>query len=572
MPRADSELEHEEVVMYARARSPRLAASFALALLAALPASSAPQIDDGAWSPLGAGGSAPSPRREFGAVYDVTNQRYLIFAGAWGDLQGGYLLFNEVWTLSLGSTPTWSQLSIAGPTPGERHTPQWGYDPARNRVLVFGGYGRHYPGGPYEYLNDVWQLSLDGTPAWTELHPTGTPPAGRLAGTAVYDLFRQRFVGFGGTVGLPVDTWALDLSGDPAWTNVVTDSTAPPGSYGMTSVYDPVRDRMITFGGSTSDGYYGVHNDVWALELHGAQPAWHRIVPQGPLPIPRRTLTSIYDPLRDRMVIFGGWDSQGETQSSFLNDVWALSLSGNPQWTPLAPTGGPPVGRVAAAAVYDPVADRMVVFGGWNGSVMLGDTWFLGWGGSGQSASMTSSTDADPGEARVQWDVQNATSPYAAVYRREQGTPWTSLATVEADASGVVTFVDGTVSPGGRYGYLLVVPSQRGGEFGGETWVDVPATIEVDPPALSFALDRVLPNPVVDRFAVTLSLPDAAPTRLDVFDLAGRRIATRDVGSLGSGRHVIEMGRAGDYRPGIYFLRLSRSDRSLTGRVVIGGV
>jgi len=26
-----------------------------------------------------------------------------------------------------------------------------------------------------------------------------------------------------------------------------------------------------------------------------------------------------------------------------------------------------------------------------------------------------------------------------------------------------------------------------------------------------------------------------------------------------------------DYRPGIYFLRLSRSDRSLTGRVVIGG-
>jgi galactose oxidase-like protein len=536
------------------------------------PASSATQVDDGAWSPLAAGGSAPSPRRQFGAVYDVTNHRYLIFAGSWGDLHGGYLLFNEIWTLSLGATPAWTQITVSGPQPGERHSPQWGYDPARNRILVFGGYGRHYPGQPYEYLNDVWELSLNGTPTWTELFPTGTAPAGRLAGTAVYDIYRQRFVGFGGTVGLPVDTWSLDLSGDPTWAEVVTDNTSPPGSYNMTSIFDPVRDRMITFGGSTGSGYYGVHNNVWALELHGVQPAWHQILPQGPLPIARRSGTSIYDPLRDRMVIYGGWDALGETQSSFLGDTWALSLSGSPEWTELAPTGSLPIGRATMSAVYDPIDDRMVVFGGWNGSIMLGDTWSLGWGGTASSASLTTSTEADPGEARVQWDVTNVTSPYAAVYRRQEGTPWSSLATLEADASGVVTFVDGTVTPGERYGYMLVVPSERGGEFGGETWVDIPATaVGVDPPALSFALERVGPNPVVDRFQVSCSLPDAAPTRLDVFDLAGRRIVTRDVGSLGAGRHVVDLGRAGEYRPGVYFMRLSRPDRSLTGRVLIGG-
>jgi len=84
------------------------------------------------------------------------------------------------------------------------------------------------PRGAYEYLNDIWQLSLDGTPAWTELTPTGTPPTGRLAGVAAYDVYRQRFVGFGGTLNVPVDTWQLDLSGDtPAWSTVETDSTSP---------------------------------------------------------------------------------------------------------------------------------------------------------------------------------------------------------------------------------------------------------------------------------------------------------------------------------------------------------
>lgn len=34
--------------------------------------------------------------------------------------------------------------------------------------------------------------------------------------------------------------------------------------------------------------------------------------------------TAIFDPARDRMVVFGGWDGAS------LNDVWALSLAGEP--------------------------------------------------------------------------------------------------------------------------------------------------------------------------------------------------------------------------------------------------
>jgi hypothetical protein len=128
-------------------------------------------------------------------------------------------------------------VAIDGPLPGERHSPQWGYDEARNRVLIFGGYGRHYPSSPYyEYLNDAWELSLDGVPHWTEFLPTGQTPSGRLAGAAVFDPLRQRFVGFGGTVGLPVDTWVLNLQVQANWEPLPVSGTRPNGSYAMTSV------------------------------------------------------------------------------------------------------------------------------------------------------------------------------------------------------------------------------------------------------------------------------------------------------------------------------------------------
>src|SRR5206468_5965990 len=130
-------------------------------------------------------------------------------------------------------------------------------------------------------------------------------------------------------------------------------------SYGMTSTYDVRRDRMLIFGGSTSDDYHGVHNNVWALNLSGV-PTWSKFDTLATAPSARRSLTSIYDPIRDRMVIFGGWDSSTDDTTAFLGDVWALSLGLQPSWTPLAPGGPVPSHRDAMGAAYDPVFDRMV--------------------------------------------------------------------------------------------------------------------------------------------------------------------------------------------------------------------
>src|SRR5258708_4233562 len=279
------------------------AALFALALaftFVARPAMAQGGAPDGVWSQLDPSATAPSPHREYVSVYDEGRDLYLIFGGAGPTAPNPNSLLSEVWTLSLGDSPAWSLLDVA-PGPGPRHSPQSGYDPARQRLIIFGGYGCHYPGSATDYLNDVWELSLDGTPAWTELSPTGTPPSARLAGASVYDPIRQRLVVFGGTVGATCNTYALDLSGqgDPAWSVLPVSGQPPIAGYGMTTIYDPVRDRMLMFGGSTSDDYYGVHNDTWALTL-GDSPAWTKLAPGGTLPTARRTLTSIYAPVLDR--------------------------------------------------------------------------------------------------------------------------------------------------------------------------------------------------------------------------------------------------------------------------------
>ena len=93
--------------------------------------------------------------------------------------------------------------------------------------------------------------------------------------------------------------------------------------------------------------------------------------------------------------------------------------------------------------------------------------------------------------------------------------------------------------------------------------------VAVDPqPAPGLALAGARPNPASDRLTVSFSLPDASPARIDLWDVAGRRLRTREVGALGAGSHVVDL--AGERLPaGIYLIRLTRGDRALSARAVV---
>jgi hypothetical protein len=90
------------------------------------------------------------------------------------------------------------------------------------------------------------------------------------------------------------------------------------------------------------------------------------------------------------------------------------------------------------------------------------------------------------------------------------------------------------------------------------------------PRALSFAPAK--PNPFNGKVAFRFSLPEAGAARLDVFDLAGRRLKTWEWNTLEAGDHSIDWdGRteAGRSAPtGTVLLRLNAMGRTLTQKAV----
>ena len=104
---------------------------------------------------------------------------------------------------------------------------------------------------------------------------------------------------------------------------------------------------------------------------------------------------------------------------------------------------------------------------------------------------------------------------------------------------------------------------QSNGQLGGT--VDVPAEA-----TLAFALDPVRPNPSRGgALTVHFSLPSAAPARLELLDVAGRRIAAREVGSLGAGRHAVALADDVRLAPGIFFARLRQGANIRTLRLAV---
>jgi hypothetical protein len=88
-----------------------------------------------------------------------------------------------------------------------------------------------------------------------------------------------------------------------------------------------------------------------------------------------------------------------------------------------------------------------------------------------------------------------------------------------------------------------------------------------DPAQRVLALHRVSPNPSRGRVSVELSLASGEAATLEMVDVAGRRVAARDVGSLGAGRHRVELG--GRHPAGVYLVRLAQGGRARVLKAVV---
>jgi len=311
----------------------------------------------GQWSNLIPSGNLPQVRSNHSAVYDAASNRMIVYGGcgAVPTSNGCLPIANNVWVLDhangLGGTPTWIQLFPTGTRPGPRQGHQAVYDPNTNSMIVWAGQnGGGFPCAPDAY-SDVWVLSnangIGGTPHWTQLLPTGGPPAGRYFSSAVYDTSNDVLMVFGG-VGMvgpecqPTNAaWALShangTGGTPVWTNVTVQDAngSPPNRERQSAVYAPSTNTMTIFGGLDIDRAF--LGDTWLLSnangIPSGDPVWnHPIYPTNPVPSARWN-GGVMDVARNRMIIFGGVGDGENGNGAPLWSAWVLGVHLGPPLT-----------------------------------------------------------------------------------------------------------------------------------------------------------------------------------------------------------------------------------------------
>ncbi|HIA03786.1 MAG TPA: hypothetical protein EYN66_18095, partial [Myxococcales bacterium] len=158
------------------------------------------------------------------------------------------------------------------------------------------------------------------------------------------------------------EIWWLDLKSNK-WSKITAKGDVPQARVSASAIYDPVGERVIMFGGnqSTSGASYLPLNDLRSFDVLSAE--WKMLAAANQGPSKRLFAAAVYDSKRHAMILTTGGDQQAFT-GPFLGDTWSLDLT-TLTWTQLHKGGGnSPARRIWGRAVYSATRDRVIMFGG----------------------------------------------------------------------------------------------------------------------------------------------------------------------------------------------------------------
>ncbi len=195
--------------------------------------------------------------------------------------------------------------------------------------------------------------------------PTPSPTA-RSGHRMCFDVARGVVVLFGGKDAAQTllgDTWTWNGT---AWAQVAT-AVAPVARHEHGVAYDAYRQKVVLFGGEAASG---LRSDVW--DWDGA--SWVEVVPSLLSGVPfqpeaRKQHAMGFDPVAQRVVVFGG--ERGASGAG--NDAWAFDGT---NWVALVASGPQPSARRLAAAV-GATNGRVRIAGGSAAGSYASDVWEL---------------------------------------------------------------------------------------------------------------------------------------------------------------------------------------------------
>jgi N-acetylneuraminic acid mutarotase len=167
------------------------------------------------------------------------------------------------------------------------------------------------------------------------------------------------------TVEIITTTTTTEAPG--AWTQLLAQNAPeelPDARMGSTLTYEPATGRLLLFGGWDGAEFF---DTIWSYDL--AANTWAGLDTGGNPPSARALHSVVYLSDAGKLLMFGGYNG-----SVYLGDTWAYDVAAD-SWTDLAPSGNVPEARDGHSLVYDASNKKVYLFGGWNGAKEFSDTW-----------------------------------------------------------------------------------------------------------------------------------------------------------------------------------------------------
>ncbi|MEZ5967059.1 MAG: hypothetical protein R3F56_24695 [Planctomycetota bacterium] len=270
----------------------------------------------------------PSLRSGARAAYDSVRGRVILFGGI-HITNGQGTFYDDLWE--------WDGTNWTALNPGFRPSPRseaaLAFDPARGRLVMYGGWGGSSVG-----LVDAWEW--DGT-TWTD-RTSATGPRLDRGAAAVFSATAGGIVLLGQTnpsLQFPhMETWRYDGA---AWT-LVTGGPTDAGNF-VVMAHDAGRARTVSYGAAGGETWE-FDGALWVRAAPSAAPAFrYQSVP-----------SMVFDTARGVTVLVGNSTSAAQVET------WERQGNG---WTRRVGVGGPSI-SIGQAMAYDSTRARTVLFGG----------------------------------------------------------------------------------------------------------------------------------------------------------------------------------------------------------------
>ena len=186
-------------------------------------------------------------------------------------------------------------------------------------------------------------------------------------------------------------------------------------------------------------------------------------------------------------------------------------------------------------------------------------------GGAVTAIAVTAVSGARQGGcAELEWRTTESAGVGFELERSDDGGSWAPLARLYADGEGRARWRECGLSPQAALAYRLSWRSASG------TRTTSPITL---PPEDAMTLTLSIANPVSERATIEYTLPEGAEVKLEVFDIAGRRLATAVAGARAAGRHRLVWPARGAQSealaPGAYVARLTAGGETRVVRLIV---